>query len=247
MEMVYIPAGQFTMGSDDGEPDEGPAHEVYLDAYWMDLTEITNKMYALCVDSGNCKPPLETNSYTHTTYFGNPLFANYPVIFVNWDMANAYCQWAGARLPTEAEWEKAARGKKGLAYPWGDEWDVQKIKRLNFADKNNPELALDMSVDDGYRDTAPVGSYPAGKSPYGIYDLAGNVWEWVADWYDPNYYLDSPLNNPTGPTGPTQDISMRSMRGGGWVAANEAVFLTYNRHGVEPENYSSSIGFRCAR
>jgi formylglycine-generating enzyme required for sulfatase activity len=247
MEMVYIPAGEFTMGSDDGEPDEGPAHEVYLDAYWMDLTEITNAMYALCVETGGCDPPLETSSYTHVNYFGNPLFADYPVIFVNWSMADAYCQWAGARLPTEAEWEKAVRSEDARLYPWGEEWDVRAYKRLNFADKNNSEMASDLISDDGYRDTAPVGSYPTGKSPYGIYDLAGNVWEWVVDWYDPLYYNDSPQDNPTGPTEQTEEISMRSMRGGGWVAANENVFHTFNRHGVEPENFSSSIGFRCAR
>lgn len=108
-------------------------------------------------------------------------------------------------------------------------------------------MASDLTADDGYHDVAPVGSYPAGQSTYGIYDLAGNVWEWVADWYDPLYYNNSPLKDPKGPKGPTQEITMRSMRGGGWVAANEAVFHTYNRHGLEPENSSSSIGFRCAR
>jgi formylglycine-generating enzyme required for sulfatase activity len=187
---------------------------------------------------------METDSYTRTNYFDDVRFANYPVIFVNWDMANAYCQWARARLPSEAEWEKAARGESGLLYPWGNDWDVKSRKRLNFADKNNPEMASDLSADDGYHDTAPVGSYPAGQSPYGIYDLAGNVWEWVVDWYDPLYYLNSPLNNPKGPT---QETSLRAMRGGAWVAANENVFHTYNRHGVEPSEFSSSIGFRCAR
>lgn len=247
MEMVFVPAGKFTMGGEGGEPDEGPIHEVYLDAYWMDLTEITNAMYGLCVEAGACMPPVELSSYTHENYFGNALFANYPVIFVDWSMANAYCQWAGVRLPTEAEWEKAARGEGARIFPWGEAWDVQKYKRLNFADRSNPELAADLSANDGYRDTAPVGSFPAGRSPYGIYDLDGNVWEWVADWYDPLYYNYSPMNNPQGPEGPTQDITMRSTRGGGWVAANENVFHTYNRHGVVPDSVSSSIGFRCAR
>ncbi len=245
--MVYIPAGTFSMGSDDGETDEGPAHPVYLDSYWIDRTEVTNGMYALCVQAGACEPPTESGSYTRTTYFGNDLFSAYPVIFVDWSMAEAYCQWAGARLPTEAEWEKAARGENGLTYPWGEAWDVRARKRLNFADKSNPELASDLTSNDGYRDTAPVGSFPVGQSPYGIYDLAGNVWEWVADWYDPLYYNHSPLNNPKGPEGTTPEISMRSMRGGGWVAANEDVFHTYNRHGEQPAKFSSSIGFRCAR
>lgn len=247
MEMVYIPAGIFTMGGDVGEPDEGPIHQAYLDAYWMDLTEITNGMYALCVEAGGCLPPVDTSSYTHMDYFGNPRYGDFPVIFVDWGMANAYCEWAGVRLPSEAEWEKAARGENALLFPWGEEWDVRKYKRLNFADKSNPELASDLSANDGYRDTAPVRSFPTGKSPYGIYDLAGNVWEWIADWYDPLYYTYSPLENPRGPEGPTQEITMRSTRGGGWVAANENVFHTFNRHGVVAESVSSSIGFRCAR
>jgi len=246
MTMVYIPAGKFTMGIDAGEPDEGPAHEVYLDAYWMDQTEVTNAMYTLCVQDGVCKPPVETGSYTREHYYDSPLFADYPVIYVDWEMASTYCGWAGARLPSEAEWEKAARGEDALLYPWGEEWDVRSRKRLNFADRSNPEMASDLSADDGYRDTAPVGSFPAGKSPYGIFDLGGNVWEWVADWYDPLYYLDSPLDNPRGPAEPVGEISMRVLRGGAWVAANQDVFLTYNRNGVEPSDFSSSIGFRCA-
>lgn len=244
MTMVYIPAGKFMMGSDDGEADEDPIHGVYLDAYWMDQTEITNGMYALCVESGSCKPPMKTESYTRTSYYDNKLFADYPIIHVDWNMAKAYCEWAGARLPTEAEWEKAARSDDARIYPWGKEWDVAKFRRLNFADKSNPEMTSDINVNDGYRETAPVGSYPGGKSPYGILDLAGNVWEWVADWYDPLYYRDSPLSNPTGPT---QETSMRVLRGGAWVAANQNVFHTSNRNGLEPSRFSESIGFRCAR
>jgi len=118
MMMVYILAGKFTMGSDEGEADEGPVHEVYLDAYWMDQTEITNEMYVLCVESGSCEPPMKTGSYTRASYYDNSLFADYPVIHVDWNMAKAYCEWAGARLPTEAEWEKAARGDDARIYPW---------------------------------------------------------------------------------------------------------------------------------
>jgi formylglycine-generating enzyme required for sulfatase activity len=247
MMMIYIPARKFTMGSDEGEADEGPIHDVYLDDYWMDQTEITNGMYALCVESGSCETPMKMGSYTRASYYDNKLFADYPVIYVDWDMAKAYCEWAGARLPTEAEWEKAARSEDARIYPWGNDWDVLKLRRLNFADKNNPEMTSDINVDDGYRDTAPVGSYPGGKSPYEIYDLAGNVWEWVADWYDPLYYRDSPLNNPPGPTSPTQEITMRVLRGGAWVAANQNVFHTSNRNGLNPSNFSESIGFRCAR
>jgi len=229
MTMVYIPAGKFTMGSDNGQPDEAPVHLVYLDDYWMDTTEITNGMYALCVEAGSCKPPLETGSYTRTIYYGETKFANYPVIYVDWNMANAYCEWSGVRLPTEAEWEKAARGDDLRIFPWGNKWDVQLHKRLNFADKHTPETTSDVNLNDGYRDTAPVGSYSQGKSPYGIYDMAG------------------PVNDPQGPTDPTQEISGHVLRGGSWVAADESIFHTSNRNGLEPTGFSESIGFRCAR
>lgn len=235
------------MGSDEGEANERPVHKVQLNAYWMDQTEITNGKYALCIDAGKCQAPIEEDSYTRSVYFGSTQFADYPVIFVNWSMAQDYCRWAGVRLPTEAEWEKAARGINSLIYPWGNKWDVDLIKRLNFADKSNPEAALEITVDDGYRDTAPVGSFPAGRSPYGLYHMAGNVWEWVADWFDPTYYEHSPQRNPIGPVDlKPGSQEQRVLRGGSWVAS-QAVFRTSNRNGLEPDRFSSSIGFRCAR
>lgn len=247
MTMAQIPAGSFTMGSDHGESDESPMHDVYLDSFLIDTTEITNGMYSMCVQAGSCKPPLQTDSYTRPSYYGDPKYAEYPVIYVDWSMADAYCQWAGGHLPTEAQWEKAASGGDDRLYPWGDDWDVDQRKRLNFADGNNPETTSDITLNDGFRDSAPVGSFPSGMSPYGIYDLAGNLWEWVADWYDPAYYSYSPSSNPPGPTGPTAEISMRALRGASWVAANQDVFRTSNRNGLDPTSSSESLGFRCAQ
>lgn len=247
MLMAHIPAGRFSMGSHDGEADEAPVHDVYLDSFWIDTTEITNAMYSRCVEAGSCKLPRETGSYTESSYYGHPKFADYPVVYVDWSMADAYCQWADAHLPTEAQWERAASGDDDRLFPWGNEWDVAKRKRLNFADGNNPATTSDITLNDGFRENAPVASFPGGKSPYGMYDMAGNVWEWVADWYDPAYYSHSPADNPEGPTGPTESITMRSLRGGSWVAANEIVFHTSNRNGLEPTQSSESLGFRCAR
>ncbi len=246
MIMAHIPAGQFSMGSNNGEADEAPIHDVYLDSFWMDTTEITNRMYGLCVEAGSCEPPLQTSSYTRPSYYGDPKYADYPVIYVDWSMADAYCLWAGAHLPTEAQWEKAASGGDDRIFPWGDDWDVAERKRLNFADGNNPETTSDVTLNDGFRDSAPVGSFPGGASPYGIYDMAGNLWEWVADWYDPTYYVNSPSNNPQGPAEPGADISMRALRGASWVAANQDVFRTSNRNGLDPSKSSESLGFRCA-
>lgn len=247
MIMAHIPAGQFSMGSDNGEADEAPVHDVYLDSFWMDTTEITNRMYGLCVEAGSCTPPLQTSSYTRPSYYGDSNYAEYPVLYVDWSMANAYCQWAGVHLPTEAQWEKAASGGDDRIFPWGDDWDVDQRKRLNFADGNNPETTSDITLNDGFRDSAPVARFPGGRSPYGIYDMAGNLWEWVADWYDPTYYVNSPFNNPQGPAEPGADISMRALRGASWVAANQDVFRTSNRNGLDPSSSSESLGFRCAR
>lgn len=247
MTMAHIPAGTFKMGSDSGDGDEAPVHEVYLDSFWMDTTEVTNGMYSRCVQAGSCKLPRETSSYTRANYYDDPRFADYPVVYVDWSMANAYCQWAGAHLPTEAQWERSASGDDDRIFPWGNDWDVVKRKRLNFADGNNPETTSDVTLNDGFRENAPVGSFEGGRSPYGVYDMAGNVWEWVGDWYDPAYYSSSPTDNPQGPDGPTTEISMRALRGGSWVAANEMVFHTSNRNGLDPSHSSESLGFRCAR
>ncbi len=204
-EMVYVPAGEFRMGSVANEQagdDEKPQHTVVLDAFWIDRHEVTNAQYSQCVATENCRAPDERASTTRGAYYGIAEFDNYPVITVSWDDAYTYCEWAGKRLPTEAEWEKAARRTDGRVYPWGNEFDQS---RLNSSEVSG--------------DTSEVGAYPNGASPYGAFDMAGNVWEWVADWYDANYYANSPRVNPQGPTLGER----RTRRGGSWVDNPSAV------------------------
>jgi formylglycine-generating enzyme required for sulfatase activity/predicted Ser/Thr protein kinase len=230
--MVYVPAGEFIMGSDVGGEDEKPVHTVYLDAFCIDKTEVTNAQYRKCVKSGVCNAPSNI-IYDYADY------AQHPVVDVGWNDADAYCRWAGKRLPTEAEWEKAARGPDGLVYPWGNKFNGTK---LNFADKNTSFDWSDLNWDDGYAGTAPVGSYPDGASPYGALDMAGNVWEWVADWYDSGYYAISPENNPKGPaSGDT-----RVYRGGSWRAEKPLVRAA-ERERNPPTSAFANVGFRCAR
>ncbi len=260
MVMSYIPAGEFQMGgdADDGwaecqklyEPfigrtchrdwftDEEPVHTVYLDAFWMDQTEVTNAQYAKCVTAGACNPPEERGSYTRDSYYGNSHYDDYPVIFIIWDDAQAYCAWAGRRLPTEAEWEKAARGGlAGKRYPWGDEFDGT---QANFCDASCGFDWANPNYNDGYADTAPVGSYA--PNGYGLYDVAGNVWEWVADWYDRDYYHNSPTNNPQGPS----LGRYRVLRGDSWDFSGN-LMLVSNRDKNDASTPSLNLGFRCAR
>jgi formylglycine-generating enzyme required for sulfatase activity len=226
-EEILIPAGSFQMGCDSSNPaetcydDEQPLHTVTLDAYFIDKYEVTNARYQACVDAGGCTAPQSVNSNTRFPYYGTSTYADYPVLNVTWHQASAYCAWSGKRLPTEAEWEKAARGSSDTRkYPWGDEFDGN---RLNFCDANCEFSWKDEAYNDGYADTAPVGSYPNGASPYGVMDMAGNVWEWVNDWYDRSYYSMSPSNNPPGPaTG-----EYRVLRGGSWSGSGNLVRSAY--------------------
>jgi formylglycine-generating enzyme required for sulfatase activity/DNA-binding CsgD family transcriptional regulator len=233
MILVYIPEGEFNMGSVDKE---SPPHLVYLDAYRIDKTEVTNAQYALCVASGVCTKPANIYSSTRGSYYDNNQYADYPVIFVSWDQAAAYCSWAGRRLPTEAEWEKAARGLEGFVYPWGYTFNGT---FANYCDVNcpNPWKGPD---DDGYTDTSPVGNYPRGASMYGVLDMAGNVHEWVADWYAP--YASEPQTNPTGPASGQDKI----IRGGSW--GDDPDHLRSDiRSSINPNNWMDFIGFRCTR
>jgi formylglycine-generating enzyme required for sulfatase activity len=250
MEMVYVPAGEFEMGSTGGASDEKPVHTVYLDAFWIDRTEVTNAQFAAFLnEQGNREEggvtwlDLEDEDClierAGGEYRAAEGYAGHPAIEVTWYGAVAYCAWAGARLPTEAEWEKAARGTDGRVYPWGDEFNGS---RLNFCDRNCKYDWKDTEADDGYARTAPVGSYPAGASPYGALDMAGNVWEWVADWYDGDYYRNSPARNPQGP--PTGDA--RVLRGGSWRYYGIFVRGAY-RLWVNPDVAYNNLGFRCAR
>jgi formylglycine-generating enzyme required for sulfatase activity len=254
MVQVYVPAGEFSMGDTDAAAvaectryqydcmpgfflDNEPPHTVALDAFWLDKTEVTNGMYALCVEAGACQPPAQTNSWTNAEYFGNPEFDNYPVIYVSWDDAHTYCAWAGRRLPSEAEWEKAARGTDGRQYPWGNEPVAG--PRANFADKNFPYSNNYPQEDDGYRDVAPVGSYPAGASPYGALDMAGNVHEWVSSLYKSYpYQADDGREAVTAP-------GDRATRGNACDSAAYQMRAGY-RSAMAPDFRADYLGFRCA-
>lgn len=225
--MVLVPAGSFKMGSSQGASDEQPVHEVVLNAFYIDQYEVTNTQYAACVDVKTCDPPAYTSSYSREEgYYGNLEYADYPVIFVNWQQARAYCAWRGGQLPTEAQWEKAARGDDQRPYPWGEE--IVDCNRANIAGCAG--------------DTRKVGSYPAGVSPYGVYDMAGNVWEWVADWYDDEYYKNSPSENPLGPLNGTWKV----LRGGSWYDGDKFSASTSDRDSHHRLNQYGGIGFRCA-
>ena len=243
--MVYVPAGDFLQGSAPTDPEardvEMPQRTVFLDAFWIDRTETTTAQYQQCVQDGACSPPQDTSSRQRSFYFGNAEFANYPVIWVSWNMADAYCRWTGRRLPTEAEWEKAARGTDGRLFPWGNELPASSL--ANICDANCPYEWADRSLNDGYWDTAPADAFPAGASPYGALNMAGNVWEWVADFYDPNYYQYAPPTNPTGP----ETVGTHILRGGSWQNAWAFVrTTTRDRETRFPENLYN-VGFRCAQ
>jgi formylglycine-generating enzyme required for sulfatase activity len=225
MVMAYVPAGEFAMGSEYGDADEEPVHTVYLDSFWIDQTEVTNQMYSLCVSAGICQPPKALNSYSQTSYYGNSDFENYPVIYVDWGMAGTYCTWAGRRLPTEAEWEKAARGTTNYTYPWGEETGCDKANALGCKGE-----------------TSPVGEYDLGKSPYGVYDMAGNVMEWVADWYSNTYYASSPRENPLGPSSGKNHV----LRGGSWKSIEYSLRSSYRLKLTPDMTNFYLIGFRCA-
>jgi eukaryotic-like serine/threonine-protein kinase len=230
MKLLYVPAGNFLMGSTSADtqaaPNEKPQHPVYLDAFWIDQTDVTNKMYALCVSAGVCPAPSATSSFTHPSYYKNSKFNKYPVVNVSWNDATAYCKWAGRQLPTEAQWEKAARGTDGGIFPWGN------------AAPDNTLLNYNQVVND----TTMVGNYPKGASPYGALDMAGNVNQWVNNWYSDSYYQNSPASNPLGP----DSGSYRVMRGSGWNENFYGVRSAF-REGADPTtNVNAVIGFRCA-
>lgn len=242
VEEILIPAGAFQMGCDPNNPaengcsepwqtDEQPLHMVYLDAYYIDKYEVTNVRYKACVDGGGCTAPQRSDSYSRPFYYGNDTYANYPVIHVTWHQAHTFCSWAGKRLPTEAEWEKAARGPNDTRkYPWGNE--EPSCSFVNYRGQ----------LGDCISDTDQIGSYPAGASPYGVMDMAGNVWEWVNDWYDEDYYSVSTDSNPRGPAVGTR----RVMRGGSWIFLDIQV-RSAGRGNVIPPFWDYDLGFRCVR
>ena len=223
---VYIGGGKFTMGGLNGPSDQTPVIELYLEPYWMDSYEVTNEKYALCVDAGACNPPTGKNSISRSEYYGSPDFMKYPVIYVSWQDATDYCVWTGRRLPTEAEWEKAARGNKDQrSYPWGEETPT--CEMLNF---NNCK-----------GDTSAIGSFPNNASPYGAFDMSGNVAEWVNDWYRVDTYTKFEFTNPTGP----EDGFKKVLRGGSWFTNISKIILSY-RDNNYVDFRGPQAGFRCA-
>ncbi len=225
--MVLIPGGTFTMGAANGAIDERPVHDVTLSPYWIDIYEISNAQYALCVADSGCTEPREAKSFRQAEYYGNPEFDNYPVIYVDWNQAAEYCEWAGARLLTEAEWEYAAKGPDGNAFPWGSTFDA---KKLNYSGS-------------GTYDTAAVDATPLDVSQFGVYNLGGNVTEWVQDRYQENWY--SVTDQPTDPTGPENGRYYVIRGSSSQFGENNA--RTADRNFAQGTSYNLDRGFRCAR
>jgi formylglycine-generating enzyme required for sulfatase activity len=240
MPLILIPAGDFQMGSIGNAIDERPIHTVYLNDYFIDQTEVTNSMYEACVQSGKCELPRANTSHTrhvgnNSSYYADPEFENYPVIYVSWNDAKDYCEYVGRRLPTEAEWEKAASWDDAKdvkrIYPWGNSIDCS---YANFYGGENRTLCVG--------DTTPVGSYLNGASFYGVLDLAGNVAEWVSDRYDPQYYGNSPDANPLGPRSGDYIV----VRGGSFLVGSDNNIRSSDREKLPPDTASHNVGFRCA-
>jgi formylglycine-generating enzyme required for sulfatase activity len=241
--MIFIPGGTFEIGDDASEEnDEKPAQLVTLDSFYIDETEVTNAAYAQCVDVEACQRPDRAGATYYQSYYGDPEFDDYPVINVSWYDAEAFCAWRGARLPSEAEWEFAAAFEPveriERRFPWGDTFNGN---ILNFCDVNCQRDDRGFDWDDGFRDTAPVGSYPDGRSPLGVYDLLGNVTEWVGDWYDFRAYRDIADTNPRGPV----EGEFKSMRGGSWFTPPDDLG-TFVRDNLDPNASQATLGFRCA-
>ena len=233
-ETILIPAGTFWMGSEDtdalADEDEMPRHQVTLGPFPIYTHEVTNEMYARCIEAGWCDP-IQVLESGPTSHHDDPAFAAHPVVGVDWNMADDYCAWAGARLPTEAEWEYAARSAQSLVYPWGSETPT--CDRVNMLGCLVPP------------DTVKVGSYRRGNSPFGVWDLSGNVWEWTHDWYDPDYYALSPSSSPVGPNLPEDpDNPQKVVRGGG-LQSEPAAMRSAGRVGARLMRPFDDVGFRC--
>ena len=222
--MVLIPAGPFTMGSNDGLPNERPEHTVTLDVYYIDRYEVTLSLYRKFLESGKRESPPTWDEEAATAV------GDRPAIGMRWESAAAYCQWAGKRLPTEAEWEKSARGSEGGLFPWGQ--TAPNPTRAMFGQHHVHEIPILAAVD----------SHEAGKSPYGLHHMAGNVAEWAQDWFGSDYYAYMPERNPPGPT----NGRYKSVRGGSWKS-NKIMLRTATRGGSAPDQRSATIGFRCAK
>jgi formylglycine-generating enzyme required for sulfatase activity len=256
--MVLIPGGKMFMGARDLMPDTKPPHEVTLSRYCFDKTEVTVRAYAACVEKGECERPPDKVSWPNISEAQVKQFSplcnaghadrgEHPVNCVAWAMADNYCKKRGARLPTEAEWEFAARGSGQHKYPWGDEAPTSKHLNacgpecLKWLGENGTKIPRPMFDDsDGFVGTAPVGSFPAGASSFGIVDLAGNVWEWTADWYGP--YAADAATDPKGPTSGTQRVA----RGGDFTGYQPDWARPAYRWKTDPDTFNHAIGFRCA-
>jgi formylglycine-generating enzyme required for sulfatase activity len=242
--LITVAGGAFMMGSD-ANPAEKPVHSVGLAPFYIDQFEVTNAAWAACVAAGACHLPGSTESYDHKPYYGVDAYNNYPVVFVSWYSAGAYCRWRGARLPSEAEWEMAARWNPGSGatsvYPWGDDWNPANLNACDASCLLSGSAFKDPQYDDGQPQMAPVGSFPMDVSSLGVSDMGGNVAEWVADGYDAAYYAVSPAENPTGPATGAEKV----VRGGSWsLDKNWARGAARSHFG--PLAQFAGIGFRCA-